>query len=158
MVPVWTPKPVLTPGDVPPARKEGHKVSPLEVRELSELIRTRYMLDIKIWNKRYCHTEDRPLIEGFMRRADAALLRIRSTVEAWDNAEAWKFPADWRRLKDIRAKLDADGKRMWAEHPPWEDQPQGISPVYIYDASSPFLSEFYYWTKMDNKIVQKASA
>lgn len=113
--------PRLAPGDQP-THIPGHKVSALEVRELHELIRLRYTLDVLIWSNRKCVPRNRPLVEVNMRRADAALRKINSTVEMWDTREAWTSYADWQRLKDIRYKLGMNGKREWMKHPPWEEE------------------------------------
>jgi hypothetical protein len=109
----------LGPGDLT-TYAPGHKVSPLEVRELHDLIRRRYALDVSIWGKQNCVPRNRPKVEEDMRRADAVLLRIMSLVQAWDNPQAWKSEADWQRLRAIKQKLEMDGKREWANHPPWE--------------------------------------
>jgi hypothetical protein len=92
----------------------------LEVRELHDLIRRRYALDVSIWGKQNCVPRNRPAVKEEMHRADAVLLRILSLVQAWDTPEAWESHADWQRLRAIKEKLEMEGKREWAKHPPWD--------------------------------------
>jgi hypothetical protein len=102
------------------APKSIHKVSPIEIRELYELIRVRYALDCRIWGLRDCYPLHRPFVEMMMRRADAALSQILGIVHQWDTGDAWEISADWERLKEIRRRIEDDGKRKWVGHPPWE--------------------------------------
>lgn len=112
----------LPPGDQPSVFPPGHKISPIEIRELNELIRKRYALDIEIWSKRSCRPRDRHLVEEMMRRSDLALLKIKAIVHMWDTPEVWKSQADWNRLRDIRQRLEMEnGQRLWSDNPPWDD-------------------------------------
>ena len=54
----------------------GHIVSPGEIRALSNLIRTRYALDVEIWRLEDCKQCDGKVVEEKTRRADAALAKI----------------------------------------------------------------------------------
>jgi hypothetical protein len=112
--------PPLPPGDQPTPILLGQKVSALEVRDLNELIRKRYALDVEIWSKRDCQPRDRKVIEDKMRRSDAALAKIMGIVRLWDKREVWESEADWQRLRVIRQRLEGeDGKRVWKGNPPW---------------------------------------
>lgn len=111
----------VEPGDQP-TYTMGQKVGALEVRELGELIRKRYALDVQIWSQKNCRPRYRHLVEDLMRRSDAALSKIISIVYAWDSPEKWESPADWQRLKAIRERLEMDGKRLWANNPPWAEE------------------------------------
>ncbi|KAE9364683.1 hypothetical protein N431DRAFT_431509 [Stipitochalara longipes BDJ] len=91
----------------------------LEIRDLNELIRVRYALDVEIWSLRHCRRADRPIVEDKMRRSDAALERILGIVRAWDTLQAWDSTEDWLRMREIRQRLEMDNKRVWAEDPPW---------------------------------------
>jgi hypothetical protein len=113
----------LPPGDQPARFSPGYKVSPAELRDLNELIRQRYTLDIEIWGKRHCMPRDRPLVVERMIRADAALSKILGIVRAWDTPDVWESEADYLLLKNIRYRLEmVPGKRMWADNPPWLDK------------------------------------
>jgi hypothetical protein len=83
------------------------------------LIRKRYALDIEIWSKRDCKPRDRHLLEDKMRRSDAALLKILTIVSTWDTRDVWESDADWIRMRIIKERLESEGKRDWANHPPW---------------------------------------
>jgi hypothetical protein len=121
--PSTPPSDPLPPGDPSTALPRGYKVSPLEVRDLNELIRKRYALDKEIWSFRACKPRDRHLLLDKMTEADAALMKILNIVHTWDNFEVWESSADWQRLRTIRQRLEMEesGKRLWAVNPPWED-------------------------------------
>jgi hypothetical protein len=113
--------PLLPPGDQPTPIPLGQKVSGVGIRDLNELIRKRYALDVEIWSERYCMARDCKVIEDKMRRSDAALARIMSIVRSWDRPEVWESDADWQRLRTIRDRLEEEGgKRIWKNNPPWE--------------------------------------
>ena len=113
--------PPLAPGDKP-TYTLGHKVSPAEVRELHELIRRRCELDNSIWSNRKCFPEVREEVKKEMDRSDAVLARIKALVQSWDTEDAWDGnTANWRKLQEIRRKLEEPGKQNWAAHPPWEE-------------------------------------
>jgi hypothetical protein len=113
----------LPPGDQPASFSPGYKVSPAELRDLNELIRQRYTLDIEIWARRHCMPRDRPLVVERMIRADAALSKILGIVRAWDTLDVWESEADYLLLKNIRYRLEmVPGKRVWADNPPWLDK------------------------------------
>ncbi len=112
----------VQPGDLLPDLPPGHKVSPLEIRGLNELIRKRYALDVEIWSKRSCRPRDRFLLVDKMRRSDAALIKIMATVRMWDTPEVWDSNADFLQLKTIRRRLETEGgKKLWEGNPPWEN-------------------------------------
>jgi hypothetical protein len=99
-----------------------YKVSPLEIRDLNELIRKRYALDIEIYNRKDCMPINRNIVYDRMTRADVLFAKIMSIVTLWDREEVWGSRADWDRLRDIRQRLEnEEAKRTWEGHPPWED-------------------------------------
>jgi hypothetical protein len=56
-----------------------------------------------------------------MRRSDATLAKIMSTVRSWDRRDVWESKADWQRMRTIRDRLEGEGgKRIWKGNPPWE--------------------------------------
>jgi len=94
-------------------------VQPEEIRNLGELIRKRYELDIEIWGLRDVGRRDRPIVEDLMRRSDAILSKIQRTIGGWDSPNAFESEADWDKMKEIKRRMEADGKQIWADHPPW---------------------------------------
>ena len=111
----------VQPGDLPPAIPPGQKVTALEIRNLNDLIRKRYTLDVEIWNKRHCASRDRKILLEKMTQSDATLVKIMSTVRMWDTREVWESNTDYHRLKEIRHRLEMEGgKRLWKGNPPWE--------------------------------------
>jgi hypothetical protein len=114
------PPPVVPPGDQFQRVSPGHKITPNEIRDLNELIRKRYDLDLRIWANRKCHTRDRYIVEDWMRRSDAALVKIMTMVYAWDDRQLWKSQEDYEKLTDILVRLATErGKRTWVGNPPW---------------------------------------
>jgi hypothetical protein len=96
-------------------------VSPETLRELRELIRTRYELDVEIWSLRKVRKPDRPLVEEKMERSDAALGEIMNIVQAWDGTENSWTAGEWEQAQEIISRIEAEGKRIWAGNPPWEE-------------------------------------
>lgn len=111
----------LAQGDAPKALMPGLKVQPEDIRNLCELIRQRYALDVEIWDLRHVKRRDRHLVEDKMRRSDAMLRKIYRTVCEWDNPKAFESE-DWDKLQQIKIRIEEDGKRIWATNPPWDDQ------------------------------------
>jgi hypothetical protein len=119
------PKPVPVPpvpvGDLPKQRHQGQKVEAKEVRELAELIRLRYTLDVDLWNHRFTKPRDRHIIEDKIRKADATLAKVRGIVDSWDVPDAFEEDGqDWSKLRNIKRRVGAEGKRNWAINPPWQ--------------------------------------
>jgi hypothetical protein len=102
--------------------EQGHRTStPDALRNLRELIRTRYELDMEIYRMRHVRGPDRPLVLQKMQRADALLAEILAIVNTWEqNPETWD-KREWELAVDIRNRLLADNKRKWANNPPWND-------------------------------------
>ena len=95
--------------------------SPKALQELRELIRVRYELDMEIWRRKDESRSNRDLIQKLMVKSDEVLANIRSRVERWNEGEAFGFePEEWELAKEIKARLLADGKRIWGDEPPWE--------------------------------------
>lgn len=91
------------------------------MRNLRELIRRRYALDLEIWNKRKVRNRDRPKVEEMMVRADALLAQIRATVDSMDSREYFTTDDDYKKFKQIKIRIMAGGKRTWENNPPWNE-------------------------------------
>lgn len=102
-------------------KKRLRMTNPETLRELRELIRTRYELDVKIWSLRKVRKPDRPMIEEDMERADAVMAEIMEIIRAWEGSEAWWSKNEWEQVEQIIDKLNADGKRSWMGNAPWEE-------------------------------------
>ena len=93
------------------------------IRELRELIRYRYALDCKIWSVgRKVKWYQRDTIEADMRRSDAALATIRSTLDGWDRREYFATIDEYKKFKDIKNRIVDSRTRNWSENPPWAKQ------------------------------------
>jgi hypothetical protein len=96
--------------------------SPNSLRELRELIRTRYALDVEIWDLRMVRRPDRPIVEEMMEKSDSALLEIKKIIQAWDGTEGNWTVREWEQVQEIRRRILTSGKREWATNPPWEEE------------------------------------
>ncbi|KAF2117304.1 hypothetical protein BDV96DRAFT_23797 [Lophiotrema nucula] len=104
-------------------KKELHdrisQASPATLRDLRELIRKRYKLDIDIWSLRGVRVPDRPVVKEKMEQSDAILDEILAMVETWgDNGETFE-DEERKKMQMVKARLKGPGKRNWATHPPW---------------------------------------
>jgi hypothetical protein len=92
------------------------------LRELRELIRARYELDIELWRNRDDLEADRPLWKKKMVQSDAILIEVQARVQKWVhvNEESGWEPEDWTRAEEIKKRLLPPGKRDWVKYPPWE--------------------------------------
>ncbi|KAK0125658.1 hypothetical protein ONS95_000339 [Cadophora gregata] len=113
-------KSLSSPDDASLTLLPGKRRSPLDVRELNDLIRTKYSLDLDIWSLRHCRPRDRDMVKDKMRRSDAALAKIMATVNLWDHLEDWESEQNWRQLRAIKERLIRSKICLWSEAPPWE--------------------------------------
>lgn len=92
------------------------------VRQLRELVRERYRLDLYIWSERDVLPADRELVMRDCQRADDRLRRIYTIVSCWD--EEFFAKKDWDAAKKIKEGILAakaeGGHLLWAQKPPWE--------------------------------------
>ncbi|KAF2807803.1 uncharacterized protein BDZ99DRAFT_464712 [Mytilinidion resinicola] len=96
--------------------------SPESLRSLRELIRRKYELDMAIWADRRVRAPLRPHVEARMEQADAAYMEILTIVGIWeDNSNGAWNEREWKLASEVKARLEQDGKRIWAGHPPWEE-------------------------------------
>jgi hypothetical protein len=96
------------------------QTSPETLRDLRELIRERYELDVKIWALRSVRKQDRPIVQNKMDKADAVMEDILLMVDMWgDNSDGRWDPEEWEKVGIIRKKLFEGGHRRWADSPPW---------------------------------------
>jgi hypothetical protein len=95
--------------------------TPDALRGLRDLIRTRYQLDMDIWSLKGVRAPDRPLVVEKMEKADAVLMEIHTMVETWEeNDEIWTAE-EWKLAQTIKERIQAEGKRWWANNPPWNE-------------------------------------
>ncbi|OQV06073.1 hypothetical protein CLAIMM_10705 [Cladophialophora immunda] len=102
-------------------RHKGQKVTPEELRRLREMMRQRYALDLEIWSLRKVGRHNKGVVEDKMRRADALLAGIRAAVGAMDGRDYFHHEADYQKLKEVKARVMAGGKKDWVQNPPWNE-------------------------------------
>jgi hypothetical protein len=95
-----------------------HCNSAKALHELRNLIRLRYELDMDIWSMRGIGVADRNVVEKKMAKSDEILHLIRSRVENWSAESGWD-ELEWEYAAEVKERLLADGKRIWADDPPW---------------------------------------
>jgi hypothetical protein len=101
-------------------KKKQKMVSAMKLRELRDLIRLRYELDLEIWMLRGVRAPDRPIVEEKMERADAVLHTIIDTLHAWEDTRSSWTTEEWDKLGEVYGRIAEDGKRWWMKNPPWD--------------------------------------
>jgi hypothetical protein len=110
------------PGDLPLARAPGEKITPEELRDLREMIRQRYQLDVQIWSERFLRERDRDITEAKIKKADALMNKIRRTVITWNDPQYFKHgTGDYEAFQEVARRIYSEGKRDWVAEPPWMD-------------------------------------
>ena len=113
----------------PPPAQPVHRITAENIRELREMIRYRYGLDIEIWKQRNLKKFMRDRVNENMRRSDAALETIRKTLTSWDRREYFETQEEHDKFKEIKDRLMAGNKIVWADNPPWEHADPPAAPV-----------------------------
>lgn len=102
--------------------REINEASVETLHNFRELIRSRYELDIKIWDLRKCHKGDRDIVERYIQRASVKMDEIVAMVDAWEmNMEAKWTDAELAKVREIRRRIHDGGHRDWVARPPWND-------------------------------------
>ena len=102
--------------------KKMRESSPETLRDLRELIRNRYQMDVEIWGLRSARKPDRPKVLEKMVVADAIMEEILTTISTWENQQDGNWTdEEWDRVQEIKERLQSDGKRVWEGNPPWAD-------------------------------------
>jgi len=113
------PKEVIPDGDWVKPRRKGQKVEPKELRELCELIRKRYSLDLDICSLQQTNIINRPVALDRAKKAEATLTKINRILDSWDTADAFAKEEDRAKFQEIRTRIKMNGKRDWTKHPPF---------------------------------------
>jgi len=116
--------------DLPKKRPEREKVKAEEVRELCELIRRRYTLDLSLWDLRHARERDRPPILDEVQKAEATLAKIRRILHSWDGADLFDSKKDWVKVQEIKRRVGLEGKRNWVNNPPWTGNDEKDEDLY----------------------------
>jgi hypothetical protein len=69
-------------------RKPGGTVTSQDLRECRELIRSKYALDVWVYNARGARVQNRPIVDEKRRQSAGALVDIQRVVKGWVEAEA----------------------------------------------------------------------
>jgi len=131
--PAIPPLPPAAHGDLPRARIKNQLATKEELRDLRELIRYRYALDVEIWNLRDVQEYNREVVREKMKKSTAALHKIRRIVDSLDNRSYFSSDVEHEKLKQIKSRILLAGKRDWDRHPPWEDDYQRAPLPVLYE-------------------------
>lgn len=102
------------------SQKKLREASAETLRDLRELIRSRYEMDVTIWSLRNARRPDKPIVHGHMDKADAIMDEILLMIEAWgDNSDGRWNEEEWAKVEIIRKKVRTGGYRTWTDNPPW---------------------------------------
>jgi len=100
------------------------------LRKIKDLLRQKYKLDVEIWRDRKSLPHNRPKVLKKMAQADLILQDIITAVSLWDNSTDLYSPEEWEIAEVIRRRIFKEGKKVWANRPPWinahgveEDEP-----------------------------------
>jgi hypothetical protein len=97
------------------------------LQELRDLIRERYELDMQIYRLRNRTAANRDVVIKLMVKSDEILQKIRSIVEIWNPASFDE--TEWPYAEQVKERLLADGKRIWATDLPWPTDEKGGRPA-----------------------------
>jgi len=109
-------------GDIVVPRSPNQLVKKEELRDLGELIRERYKLDMLLYNLRDKASYEDDVIDENTIKADAALVKIKRLVDSFDRHDLFADPRDYEKLKEIKERIYQGGKRDWKKHPPGMDR------------------------------------
>jgi len=82
-----------------------------DVRECGELIRTKFRLDLKVYNLRDARVVDRPIVEDMRKRSEGAMADIRRATAGWNAARRQWSAEEWEVVKQIHEVVQALGTR-----------------------------------------------
>ena len=109
-------------GDIVVPRGPKQLVKKEELRELGELIRERYKLDMLLYNLRDKTSYEDDVIDENTIKANAALEKIKRLVNSFDRHDLFTDPRDYEKLREIKRRIYEGGKRDWKKHPPSMDR------------------------------------
>lgn len=78
-----------------------------------------------IWTLRTARGLDRPVVVGYMEKADLLLKEFNAMVKTWEESgeedeKVWT-PEEWSVAQQIKERVLAPGKRIWVNNPPWNE-------------------------------------
>lgn len=96
-------------------------VSPKSIKELRDMIRDKYRLDLSVWSQRDVLEDERELIERDYKLADNYLEKICNIVENW-NESYFDTEEEWQVARMIQdgIKKNERNHTFWSSQPPWE--------------------------------------
>lgn len=99
------------------------------IRELREMIRYRYSLDVEIWKQKDVKEYMRGNLEENMRKSVAVLADIRKMVQGWDRREFFASDLEHRKFQEIGKRLLTGNKMDWEKNKPWEPAFNNMIPL-----------------------------
>lgn len=86
------------------------------LREVMGLIRDKYALDVRVWNYRFAHQINMPVIKEMKARPEGATSDLLETVRCWMNSREQWTTEEWALVNEIyltvRQLIDAEMRRL----------------------------------------------
>lgn len=101
--------------------RRRERVTTEQLRELKDLIRHRYSLDVELWHNRYNDNWSQYLQEEKIRKADATLVQLKRMVRDMDRRDNFETAEEYKMFKEVRDRILEKGKRNWTDNPPWKE-------------------------------------
>lgn len=88
-------------------RRPGGTVTSQDLRECRELIRSKYALDVWVYNARDARAHNRDIMDDKKRQSAGALVDIQRTVKGWVEAKDQWLPEEWEMVLMIYQRIQA---------------------------------------------------
>ena len=72
-----------------------------DVRECGVLIRTKFRLDLKVYNLRHARAVDRPIVDDMRNKSEGAVVDIRRVTAGWNAARREWSEEEWEIVREI---------------------------------------------------------
>lgn len=102
-------------------RQEKRKAaSPESIRNVRDLIREKYRLDLYVWSRRNIQVADRNLVQNDCMTADSLLEQICCHINGWD--ESSFGTEEWKVVAKIQENIRRNENRhvLWMSQLPWD--------------------------------------
>ncbi|KAL6709494.1 hypothetical protein ACN47E_001429 [Coniothyrium glycines] len=98
------------------ASPSTYRITAENIREIREMIRYRYALDIKIWKKKDNKGHARDYLQELMHKSNATLVHIRKILESWDRREYFETDEEHAKFKEIKDRIEYGQKMIWKDN------------------------------------------
>jgi len=100
------------------------------LREFRELIRKKYALDVEVWNSRFAHEANMPIVDDMKRRSRGATFDMLKSAKRWMDARGEWSIEEWDQVEEINRRIheldQAEHARYASGAGPVPDRGQGL--------------------------------